>query len=335
MANRTAAVDNEATHPLLAQLSDMHFHKLDLNLLVALDTLLEERSVSRAAARQHLSQSAMSSALSRLREYFGDELLVSVGRRMEPTALALSLAPQVRNILQQVRVTIETRPTFHPATAQRRFRIMTSDFLIEVLLADVVRQLAATAPAIQLQIMPSGESSLAAFLRGDIDLIIAPERNLVEDHPRALLFEESFSCVVWSGNTSVSDPLTIEQYLAMSHVAVLFGPGQPTMLEQWFMDQTEKGQSMERKIDIIAPTFGVVPHLVVGTQRVATMHSRHARLYQQLLPLRVVEPPPGFPTMREMVQWHRHLDSDPGIRWLVALLTSFSASNTLVAEAEK
>ncbi len=313
----------------------MHFHKLDLNLLVALDTLLEERSVSRAAARQHLSQSAMSSALSRLREYFGDELLVSVGRRMEPTALALSLAPQVRNILQQVRVTIETRPTFHPATAQRRFRVMTSDYLIEVLLADVVRQLATTAPGIQLEIVASGEASLAAFLRGDVDLIIAPDRNLLEDHPRTLLFEETFSCVVWSGNNSVSDPITIEQYVAMSHVTVLFGPNQPTMLEEWFTNQAERGQGIERRVDIIAPNFGAVPHLVVGTQRVATMHSRHARLYQQLLPLRVVEPPPGFPTMREMVQWHRHLDTDPAIRWFVSLLTSFAASSTLVVDADK
>jgi len=313
----------------------MHFHKLDLNLLVALDTLLEERSVSRAATRQNLSQSAMSSALSRLREYFGDELLVSVGRRMEPTALALSLGPQVRNILQQVRVTIETRPSFDPATAQRCFRIMTSDFLIEVLLADVVRQLATTAPGIQLEIMQSGDMARAAFLRGDLDLIIAPDRNVLDEHPSTLLFEETFSCVVWAGNDSVSDPLTIQQYLAMSHVIVQFGPTQLTLLEQWFADQVEKGQCVERRIDIIVPNFGVVPHLVVGTQRVATMHSRHARLYQQLLPLRVIDPPPGFPTMREMVQWHRHLDSDPAIRWFITLLTSFAAPTTLVAEPEK
>jgi DNA-binding transcriptional LysR family regulator len=313
----------------------MHFHKLDLNLLVALDTMLEERSVSRAAARQHLSQSAMSSALSRLREYFGDELLVPVGRRMEPTALALSLAPQVRNILQQVRVTIETRPTFHPSTAQRRLRIMTSDFLIEVLLADVVRQLATIAPGIQLELLSSGESALASFVRGDMDLIIAPERTMLEDHPSLPLFEESFSCVVWAGNDSVSDPMTIEQYLAMSHVTVHLGQGTPTILEQWFNERAEKVEAGERRIDIIAPTFGVVPHLIVGTQRVATMHSRHARLYEQLLPLRVVDPPPGFPTMLERVQWHRAQDSDPAVRWFVSLLVSFAASSTLIVDGDK
>lgn len=307
----------------------MHFHKLDLNLLVALDTLLEERSVSRAAARQHLSQSAMSSALNRLREYFGDELLIPVGRRMEPTALAVSLGPQVRNILQQVRVTIETRPTFHPATAQRCFRIMTSDFLIEVLLADVARQLASTAPGIKLEILPSGESARTAFVRGDVDFIIAPDLNLVEDHPSVLLFEDTFSCVVWVGNRSVSDPLTIEQYLAMSHVAVYLGQDRPAIVEQWLTDQ---GFDADRRVDIIVPTFGVAPHLVVGTQRVATMHSRHARLYQQLLPLRVIDPPEGFPTIRETIQWQRRLEGDPAVRWFVDLLISFAASSTLVSD---
>src|SRR5262245_49575944 len=198
----------------------MHFHKLDLNLLVAFDTLLEERSVSRAADRLNLSQSAMSSSLSRLRDYFGDELLIQVGRRMEPTALALSLAPSIREILQRIRVTIQTRPTFEPATAQRRFRIMTSDYLVEVLLADVIRELATAAPGIQLQILPSNEISFGQFLKGDVDLIIVPEEHTLGDHPRSLLFEETFSCVVWSGNETVRDPFTMDQWLAMSQVVV-------------------------------------------------------------------------------------------------------------------
>ena len=300
----------------------MHFHKLDLNLLVALDTLLEERSVSRAADRLNLSQSAMSSSLSRLREYFGDELLIAVGRRMDPTALALSLAPAIREILQRIRVTIQTRPTFEPATAQRRFRIMTSDYLVEVLLADVIRELAVTAPGVQLQVLPSNELSYAQFLKGDIDLMIVPEHHTQSEHPRSLLFEDTFSCIVWSGNTIVKEPLTMEQWLAMSHVVVHFGRDQLTIFEQWFADQKTTTQA-ERRVDIIAPSFGVVPHLVVGTQRVATMHTLHARLYEKLLPLRVLAPPPGFPTMRETMQWHRHLDTDPAIQWLVATLTRF------------
>jgi DNA-binding transcriptional LysR family regulator len=254
---------------------------------------------------------------------------------MEPTPLAVSLAPQVRNILQQILVTIETRPTFDPSTAQRRLRIMTSDFLVEVLLADVARQLAMTAPRIQLEIFQSGEASLALFLRGEVDLIIAPDRNMVEDHPQSLLFEDTFSCIVWSGNTSVPDELSLEQYLAMSHVVTHLGTGQPTILDQWLADIGREGRTVERRADIIAPTFGVLPHLVVGTQRIATMHTRHALLYQQLLPLRLVTPPPGCPILREMVQWHRHLDSDPAILWFVDLLRSFAAKSVLIGGDEQ
>lgn len=312
----------------------MHFHKLDLNLLVALDTLLEERSVSRAADRLNLSQSAMSSSLSRLRDYFGDELLIQVGRRMEPTALGVSLGPPVRDILRAVRVTIQIRPTFDPATAQRRFRLMTSDYLIEVLLADVMRELAKIAPGIQLQILPSNEVSYSLFLKGDIDLVIAPDYHLAADHPRAVLFDETFSCVVWSGNTAVGDTLTMEQWLAMSHVVVHFGRDQLTVFEKWFADHSAT-KGAERRVDIIAPSFGVVPHLIVGTQRVATMHTSHALRYEKLLPLRVLPGLPEFPTMREMVQWHPHLDTDPAVRWLVDFLQHFVRSGAITTAVDQ
>jgi LysR family nod box-dependent transcriptional activator len=275
----------------------------------------------------------MSSSLSRLRDYFGDELLIPVGRRMEPTALGLSLGPPVRDILQRVRVTIQTRPTFDPATAQRRFRLMTSDYLIEVLLTDVVRELDRIAPGIQLQILPSNEMSYALFQKGDVDLVIVPDYHTVADHPRTLLFDETFSCVLWSGNKFVGDALTMEQWLAMSHVVVHFGRDQLTLLERWFAEHSATWGA-ERRVDIIAPSFGVVPHLIVGTQRVATMHTSHARLYEKLLPLRVLPAPPDFPIMREMVQWHRHLETDPAIRWLVELLERFGRRGAITdAEA--
>lgn len=310
----------------------MHFHKLDLNLLVAFDTLLEERSVSRAADRLNLSQSAMSSSLSRLRDYFGDELLIPVGRRMEPTALALSLAPPIREILQKIRVTLQTRPTFDPATAQRRVRIMTSDYLIEVLLARVIRELATRAPGIQIQILPSNELSYGLFLRGDVDLMIVPEEHTLSDHPRQLLFEETFSCVVWAGNRAVPEPFTLEDWLKMSQVVVHFGRDQLTLFERWFAEQSAT-RAAERRVDVIAPSFGVLPHLLVGTERVATMHTRHARIYEKLLPVRVLAPLPGFPILREMMQWHRHLDTDPAIRWFIDLMEQFAQADAEGAQA--
>jgi DNA-binding transcriptional LysR family regulator len=115
----------------------MRFGRLDLNLLVALDALLTEKSVSLAADRLCLSQSATSSALGRLRDYFGDELLVVRGRQMVLTARAESLVEPVRAVLEQVRSTIAVAPQFDPATADRQIRIMASDYSTEVLLATV------------------------------------------------------------------------------------------------------------------------------------------------------------------------------------------------------
>jgi DNA-binding transcriptional LysR family regulator len=107
---------------------------------------------------------------------------------------------------------------------------------------------------------------------------------------------------------------------------VHFGRDQLTLFEKWFETQGEIHAS-ERRVDVIAPSFGSIPLLLVGTQRIATMHTRHARLYEKLLPLRVLPPLPGFPTMRETMQWHRHLDTDPAIRWLVDLLKTFAANH--------
>ncbi len=121
----------------------MRFGRLDLNLLVALDALLTERSVSLAADRLCLSQSATSSALGRLREYFGDELLVVKGRHMILTARAEELIEPVRAVLEQIRSTIAIAPEFDPATADRQVRIMASDYTTQVLLAEALARIAA------------------------------------------------------------------------------------------------------------------------------------------------------------------------------------------------
>ena len=115
----------------------MRFERLDLNLLVALDALLDERSVSLAADRIFLSQSATSSALGRLREYFGDDLLVVKGRQMVLTARAEQLVEPVRAVLEQIRTTISVSPPFDPATCDRTLRMMASDYVTEVLLSQV------------------------------------------------------------------------------------------------------------------------------------------------------------------------------------------------------
>jgi len=118
----------------------MRYHKLDLNLLTALKALLTEKNVTRAGESVHVTQSAMSGILARLREYFGDPLIVQVGRKMELTSLAQSLVEPVNDVLLRIDATIATRPEFNPLTTSRHFSLVASDYSINVLLLDVLRR---------------------------------------------------------------------------------------------------------------------------------------------------------------------------------------------------
>src|SRR5215213_10127915 len=124
----------------LSRPSHMELHLFDLNLLVALDALLTERNVTRAGNRLHLSQSAMSGALARLRHYFRDELLVPVGRQMALTPVAEGLVEPVRDILLQIRGTLGSKPQFDPLTATRHMSLAVSDYVADILMADVLRR---------------------------------------------------------------------------------------------------------------------------------------------------------------------------------------------------
>ena len=150
----------------------MRFGRLDLNLLVALDALLTERSVSLAADRLCLSQSATSSALGRLRDYFGDELLVLQGKRMHPTAFADELMPQVKASLRQLEAMLAKSPNFDPATSQRTFRIVTSDYVQASIIVPLVAELALEAPGIQLDCQLPNLTISEHLDEGSIDVVI-------------------------------------------------------------------------------------------------------------------------------------------------------------------
>ena len=297
----------------------MRFHHLDLNLLVALDVLLEEKNITRAAERLHMTQSATSGVLGRLRKYFEDDLLVQVGRSMQPTPYALELAKPVREVLLTIRSSITAKPVFDPASSKRHFRLVTSDYLISVLFAQVIQRIHQEAPGITFEMHPPGEQAVEMTLRGEIDLMFVPERYLIEGHPSQLLFEEEHVCVVWSGNTAVGEVLTLEQYMEMGHISVGFGRSRQLSIEDWFMNQ----YGFKRRLEVITNDFNTLPQLLVGTHRVATMHRRLAELYSRYLPLRILPPPVKIPVMKEIMQWHRSMDGDPMHRWLRETVRDF------------
>ncbi len=201
----------------------MDFRGLDLNLLVALDALLTEKNVTHASQRIHLTQPAMSNALARLRDFFGDPLLVQVGRKMELTSRAQSLAEPVRAILQQVQATIAAQVTFDPAKSERRFALAVSDYVIAVLLAGMLQRIKTEAPGVSFEFWPVTGNAPYELENGDVDFIIAPKPYLSVNHPQQELFEEGYACIAWAENTQVQRQLSLEQYLALAHVEVRLG----------------------------------------------------------------------------------------------------------------
>ncbi|GGB56614.1 LysR family transcriptional regulator [Blastomonas aquatica] len=290
----------------------MRFKGLDLNLLVAFSVLMETRSVSRAAEQLHLSQPAMSAALGRLRDYFGDDLLVLQGKRMFPTAYAETLVPMVQDTLRQVDALITTSTSFDPATSQRTFRLIASDYITAAVIAPLSRRLAQVAPTIRLETVLPSDGSADLIVQGSFDLLITPEDFINPSQPAELLFEERHVVVGWTGNPLFETELGDEDVMHASHVGVHMGNQRTRAFADSMMEQL--GRS--RRMDMMASSFTAVPWLVIETNRLALMHERLARRMASMFPLAIAPIPFAFPMMREMMQYNRARSNDEGLRWL-------------------
>lgn len=286
------------------------YNRLDLNLLIALRALLTERNVTRAGEALHVSQSAMSGILARLRDYFDDPLIVQIGRKMELTSLGEDLVDKVHDVLVRIDTTLASRPQFDPCTAKRRFSIVASDYVTQILMADVVRLVHREAPGIGLDFRQPSDNVLAELDGGEVDFVINPERYALENQCSCALFADSYHAVVDRDNTQVGDVLTLAQYQALSHVSFLSN-GLP-FFESWFA----KTHGNSRQVAVVTNSFSALPLMVRGTDRVATVHTRLALQMIRDLPLRLVWLDFPKPKLVETLQWHRLRDDDPALAWL-------------------
>jgi DNA-binding transcriptional LysR family regulator len=290
----------------------MRYHKLDLNLLTSLKALLAEKNVTRAGEAVHVTQSAMSGILARLRDYFDDPLIVQVGRKMELTPLAESLVEPVNDVLLRIDATIATRPEFNPLITRRHFSIVASDYSINVLLLDVLRRVHREAPGMSVEFRSPSEAAAAELEDGEVDFIVNPENQTSPVQSGVILFEDSYTIVVDAANSEVGDSIGIDQYLTLRHVAFKSGKFGLPQLETWLANRYGDARSVE----VIAQSFYLLARLVVGTARVATMHTRLARQVVATLPVRLVKPAFDIPHLVEVLQWHKYRDLDPGSMWL-------------------
>ena len=292
----------------------MRYDRLDLNLLVALDILLDEKSVSAAARRLNLSQPAVTGALNRLREYFGDDLLVQSGRRMLLSPKAEELRDPVRRALLQIRAEITRPGDFDPATTRRHFMIVASDYAYAILLADVLARMAAEAPNVSVEVMPPSPRTGEMFDRAEIDLFITISEYTIADHPAELLFQDQ--TVVICCKDAGYDRIDAETFYAASHAVALFGAARLPS----FPDREVAELGRERRIDVLLPSFSLLPQAVLGMRRMALMHQLHAKQFAKLYPIELHPSPVPIAPINEVAQWHAIRDRDPGVSWFRKIL---------------
>jgi len=294
----------------------MRFNKLDLNLLVALDALLTERSITRAAERVHLSQSAMSNALGRLRDYFEDDLLVQVGRHMELTPRAEVLQEAVRDVLVRIDTSIAAQPSFDCSKSDREFKLFVSDYSMDVLIPHALALAARQHSTVRFQLLPQVENPARALERGEADMLVIPKAYCSADHPTEVLFNDGFLCVVWNESSHARAGMSFERYAGAGHAVMQpYETDQPAF-ESWFVQR----YGLSRRIEVTTYSFAVLPFLVVGTERVATVHAMLAKRMQAAAPVTLLPVPLPMPPLEQAMQWHRHRTRDPGLVWLRELM---------------
>lgn len=285
--------------------------ELDLSLLRALDALLRERQVTRAARRLGLTQSAMSHALQRLRDLFGDPLFVRSPRGIVPTPRALQLGEALARVLTELARLTEPPEVFNPARLQRRFCLVSSDYADVVLLPALLRRLSLQAPACDLEVRPFVAPDLEEALEdGRVDLAIGVFPKMSACVMQQRLFSDEFVCLLREGHPAQSGPLTPARFAALAHlqIAPRGAPGGP-------VDDELARLGLTRRVALRIGSFLTGPQLVAQSDLVLTAPERLVRSLSQP-GLRTLRPPLKLPTIHIYQIWHERRQQDPAHAWL-------------------
>jgi DNA-binding transcriptional LysR family regulator len=294
----------------------MRLANLDLNLLVSLDALLDQRSVTRAAQQLGLSQPALSASLARLRRHFGDELLSRVGNEYRLSPLAAQLKPRVRLALDGVERVFTAQPEFDPRESTREFSVLLSDYACAVLGGALADLLAEEAPGARLRLVPPSPDAVdhAAQTLLATDLLVLPH-GFVTDLPHADVLRDKWVLVVSADNDDVGDELTVEQVEAMPWVATYYGPTASTPAARQM-----RMAGIEPRVQVVTESFLTVPGLVAGTRRIGLMQERLVRLLPVDAGIRALPLPFEAGPLVDAMWWHPVYDRDPEHRFFRGLV---------------
>lgn len=295
-------------------ISAMNIRDFDLNLLLALDALLQEKHVTRAAARVGLSQPAMSNALGRLRELLDDPLLVRTAGGMLPTPRAERLQQPVREALQAVERAVNDDDAFTPGTCQEGFDLLTSDAIGMLLLPALSARLRAEARNMDLRVhAPEADDPWSGLDSARVDLVVGVYDAAPADIHEQALYDERYVCLMRDDHPSARNVLTLQRYVELPHIRIATTRAG---LGVSVVDHALTQRGLTRRIALTLPHFLVAPYVVAQSDHVITFPSRLADYFATFLPLRVVEPPLGLSNYTISLYWHERLERDPASRWL-------------------
>ena len=292
----------------------MNLNSLDLNLLVALDALLREASVSRAAMRIGLSQPAASHALQRLRDLLGDPLLVRSGARMELTPRAQALRAPLAQALDQVR-SLFVPDEFDAISSERHFRLMMPDLAVELLMPPLMEKITRTAPNVTIDVVPwRGPAIFTAEFARTIDLVISIG-NAFKGFHRQRLYTDSDALAVRRGHPAAAKLRKRDAFLAARHVAVVIRGQNEDLIDSWL-----RSKGIERRIALVVPGYIEALHITARTDLVAFVPRRLIAALSKQLSLVTVAPPldPGID--EQFLFYPTRAQMDPGSIWLRRLM---------------
>ena len=306
---------------IICRIHDMNLQSFDLNLLLAFESLMIERNVTRAAKRIGLSQPAMSNALSRLRRTFDDPLLVRSAEGMAPTAAAQSLIVPVRAAMAQLRAALEEKPAFDPTASKRTFHISASDHVEITLIAPLAAELLSQAPRVGLRLVrprtlfqPPSAQALADSL--DLAIGFFPDApGLDASIHSEVLWEEKSVVLARKAHPRIKGKLTLRQFAAEQHAAVFYKTE-----GQGFIDALLEQKGLARRLAVIIPHFASIPFVVAASDLIATVPARTADHFSKQLKLQVLPAPISIPPFRMTMLWHERAEADPAHTWLRGLM---------------
>ncbi|EHH03578.1 LysR family transcriptional regulator [Agrobacterium tumefaciens CCNWGS0286] len=296
--------------------------KIDLNLLVSLEALLEEKSVSLAAKRLSVGQPAMSYNLARLRTLLADDLLVRTARGMSPTPKATSMEKDVRDVLRRVRSLLDREVHFDPATAEITFRLGVTDSVEAILVPVMLAMLREQAPGISLKLFPIGRLDVSASLdAATFDLAVGVFADGRNYHKRRVIYDEGFHTIYNPGLVDMQGPVTVANYARWPMLAVEGSGADPVQIEL-------ERLGIAPCIAIRTPHLLTVPFILSRVPLIATVHTQVAALFVTSFGLAMRPVPQEFSlaSAKLMMMWHSASDNVPVNRWMRSLIATALAN---------